>query len=76
MKKCPKCGEDSLPDSIKFCYKCNYNFYPQKRTPQPPISKPVRDTERKTSTPVIIGGLSIVTIIVFLAVIVTEAIIF
>lgn len=76
MKKCPKCGEESLPDSIKYCYKCNYNFFPQKRTPQLSTPLPTKSVEKSSYAPIIVGGLSIVTVIGFLTVLIAGVVIF
>ena len=63
MKKCHHCGEASLPDTLKYCYKCGNDFFPSSQ-PIAPSSQP------SSSTLLITGGIGLVVIFIVLAVLV------
>lgn len=59
MKKCPKCGQSSLPDSLKYCYKCKHDFFPQSE----PLPFKANTTSPPQTANFVVGGVAIIAII-------------
>lgn len=42
MKNCPRCGEGPFPDTLQYCYKCSYGFFPPAAAVLPASNPPAR----------------------------------